>query len=610
MTDDPGSRPDDARTARTSESAAVDAMWEWHLPSGELVWARGFESGFGHDSVGDADWWTDRVHPEERERVQAELASRADSAGTWETTLRFCRGDGTHVDVSLRAEVVGSDGEPERLVGTMVALDDRRRTRRALEERVERYRTLVEQDLVGIGLSREGEFLFANPGLAAIYGHDREELLGMDPAALIPEGARDEAFADAFRLVEGEIDEATIAGPVARGDGETAYVQSYLTRTDYRGEEAFLSVTVDVTDRIEAERALEASERVFQAVFEAALDGIVIFDDDGVHVDANRAACEIFGLERDALVGAAPTDLEGVDVEFDFDLDGGLGYLHETGADRGGVTLVRPDGERRIVEYASTADILPDRHLAILRDVTGRERQEAALAEERARLDLLNAMLRHHVLNGMNIVLATTEHLAADAEGDRLDRLETIRERGSVIVELVGTIRSLVNTIQTSEATGFEPTDLSAVLARSVETARATHEDAAVSLDGAGDDVYVYADPMLEAAFDAVLENAIVHDEADEPEVEVSVEADGEAVAVHVADDGPGVPPGVRDDLLEGEFGSGGSGFGLNVAHLLVSLYGGELRIRDREPHGTVVTLEFPRARPPAAISDAEDEEG
>ena len=463
-----------------------DAMWEWDLRSGELVWERGMAAQFGYDEldVEEADeWWRERVHPDDRERVSEELADALESDRSWETEFRFRRADGEYVGVYLRAAVVRSDGVAERLVGTMVDLEGRRRTERALRELDERYRILVEQNLVGISLSREGEFVHVNPRLAEIYGTDREELLETDPIDLAPEGTEDEMISKVVELLEGETDQATVSGPVTRKDGETAYVEAYVTRVDYRGEEAFLAVTVDLTDQVEAERA--------------------------------------------------------------------------------------------------------------------RERQAAALEDERARLDFLNAMLRHHVLNGMNIVLATAEHLTADAEGDRRERLETIRDRGKAIVDLVQTIRSLVRTIRTGEARAFEPVDLVATLEASVEAAatEAAAGGVTLSVPDRGDALYVNADAMLGTVFDELLRNALVHGGAD-PDVEVEVDVADETVSVSVADDGPGIPEGVREDLFEGDPASGGGGFGLNVVHLLVTLYGGSMRIEDRESGGSDVTVVLPRAEP------------
>ena len=492
MSGDPGPpAPDSPSGGDDPEEGSLgfDAIWEWDLRSGELLWERGMAAQFGYDEVDvepTEEWWRERIHPDDRDRVEEELAAALEDGRSWESEFRFRRADGSYVRVYARAAIVRSDGDAERLVGTMADVDERRRTRRALREVNERYRTLVEQNLVGISLSHEGEFVHVNPRLAEIHGYDREELLRTDPIELLPEGPRDELLADVYRLVEGEVDEATVSGPVTRPDGETAHIESYLTRIDYRGEEAFLTVTMDVTDQVEAERA--------------------------------------------------------------------------------------------------------------------RERQAAALADERARLDFLNAMLRHHVLNGMNIVLAAAEHLAADAEAEQRERLATIRERGRAIVDLVQTIRSLLRTIRTGEEEGFDAVDLGATLERSVDAAASAHGAATVRLAGpsAGEDLHVRADAMLGTVFDELLENAAVHGGA-EPTVEVDVEVEGETVSVHVADDGPGVPAAIRENLFEEATTTGGGGFGLNVVHLLVTLYGGSVRVEERDSGGTVVTVTLRRATPEGA---------
>jgi PAS domain S-box-containing protein len=205
---------------------------------------------------------------------------------------------------------------------------------RVSDELDERYRTLVEQDLVGISLVQDAAFVYVNPRLAEIHGYGQEELLEVDPFELVPEERRDEVLSEVYRLVDGEVDEATVSGPVCRKDGGTAHVEAFLRRTEYRGEEAFLSVTVDVTERVEAERAREASEGLFRAVFENAMEGVIIADDEGAFVDASPAACEIFGLERDRLLGRSIDEFG--DVELDF--EGAGGPFGGSGADRSRLT--------------------------------------------------------------------------------------------------------------------------------------------------------------------------------------------------------------------------------------------------------------------------------
>ena len=53
----------------------------------------------------------------------------------------------------------------------------------------------------------------------------------------------------------------------------------------------------------QAQEALHSNERQLRALFESALDAIVIADDEGCYVDANPAACELFGMPRESLIG-------------------------------------------------------------------------------------------------------------------------------------------------------------------------------------------------------------------------------------------------------------------------------------------------------------------
>lgn len=126
---------------------------------------------------------------------------------------------------------------------------------------------------------------------------------------------------------------------------------------------------------------LAASEQMYHAVFEKAFDAILIADDEGRYVEANPAACELYGLPREELLGRSATEFttEGYDVEqawqdfLDRDLDRGL------------FPLQTADGEQILVEFNATPNILPGRHLSILRDVTERQKTKAALKREKER---------------------------------------------------------------------------------------------------------------------------------------------------------------------------------------------------------------------------------
>jgi len=115
-----------------------------------------------------------------------------------------------------------------------------------------------------------------------------------------------------------------------------------------------------------------------EALLAAARDAVLVFDDARTFVDANPAACRLLGLSLEALVGRRFDDFL---AEPGPDLDAAWGTFLDGGEQTGELRIVRGDGEVRPVEYSATARFVAGRHLAILRDVTGRKLAEAERAE-------------------------------------------------------------------------------------------------------------------------------------------------------------------------------------------------------------------------------------
>src|SRR5438874_1512216 len=86
---------------------------------------------------------------------------------------------------------------------------------------------------------------------------------------------------------------------------EVRTLRTQLERADDRrqwAEKALIGIGLDVTERRRAEEALAESRRRYQAIFENALDAILLMDDAGLFVDANPAAWELLGYGREELV--------------------------------------------------------------------------------------------------------------------------------------------------------------------------------------------------------------------------------------------------------------------------------------------------------------------
>lgn len=224
-----------------------------------------------------------------------------------------------------------------------------------------------------------------------------------------------------------------------------------------------------------------------------------------------------------------------------------------------------------------------------------RARRNAELAErERAQregLVTLNHLLRHHVLNGMTIIDGYADELRQDGASE--EHVDVIERQSDRVVTLVENVQTLVESV--SGTTDTTAVDLTATVEHAVADVRETHPEATV--DVALEPAAVRANQYVRAVVDNLLANAVEHHDGD-PRVEVTLEA-GDPVVLRVVDDGPGVPEPIRKSFEGDEgvaTGISGDGMGLYLVDTLVSGYGGTVSIAERDPRGTVVTVELPLA--------------
>ena len=217
------------------------------------------------------------------------------------------------------------------------------------------------------------------------------------------------------------------------------------------------------------------------------------------------------------------------------------------------------------------------------------------LVRQTNRLELLNRLLRHEVLNAVAVIRGY-----AALQGDDHPTAGAVIERRSDAIErTIEEVKYLTRT-ETRDRAAARSVALESPLTASVDGVRARHPHADISVT-AGDGALaarVRAGGRIQHVFDALVENAVVHTSREAPTVEVSVSVTSTAVRVSVADDGPGLPERQRE-LVEtgdiGEFDDPRSGFGLTVSRFLVESYGGTMAV-DVDGRGTTITVVLRRA--------------
>ena len=224
--------------------------------------------------------------------------------------------------------------------------------------------------------------------------------------------------------------------------------------------------------------------------------------------------------------------------------------------------------------------------------------RDRELQRERDRVEFMNRLLRHNLLNSLNVVEARLDLLDGRVDYEVSAHLETAIERTKEMTDFVETVREVTKVIGHGDEQELESVALGETLVARVDRARNTYPEAEFNLERVPT-VDVVADDLLGEVLDNVLVNAVHHNDTDSPTVWIETSITDDEVAVAVADDGPGIPYERQAEIFEREakdFENPGSGFGLYLVDEIVNSYDGSIDVTDSDAGGARFELTFKRA--------------
>jgi PAS domain S-box-containing protein len=225
-------------------------------------------------------------------------------------------------------------------------------------------------------------FLAVNDAAIARYGYSRDEFLDMTiddirPPEDVP-GIR-----NALKSVP--------RPPIYRGtwrhttkSGETFTVDIVGTGVTFDGRSANLVAAVDVTERQITARQLELTNRRLQALFDYALEAMLLVDDHGQCVDVNVSAASLLGYSRKELL---QLNIQAITLPDRPATEEAWRGFPKKGVLAGECHLLRRDGTVHEAEFRAIADILPGLHLAVMRDISARKQIEQTIRQQAQILD-------------------------------------------------------------------------------------------------------------------------------------------------------------------------------------------------------------------------------
>ena len=380
------------------------------------------------------------------------------------------------------------------------------------------------------------------------------------------------------------------------------------------------ALQAEMAERRRADLALRDREARLRSIVESAADGIILIDDRGIVEAFNPAAERIFGYQASEILGRSlkvlmPSRYHGPhDASLTNYLATGVRKVIGIGRD---VIGLRKDGGTFPMELAVSETLTGQarKFTGIVRDVTVRKREEAALIEAKLAAEAANrlkgeflANMSHEIRTPMNGILGMTElALETDLDAPQRDFLETVKSSANALMTIIDDILDF-SKIDAGKL-DLDPIEfpLREFLSEALkpEVVRAQAEGLELRCQVADDVPHaVVGDPgRLRQVLVNLLGNAIKFTPQGVIEVRVGLEAspvphpkvEEERLRFSVRDTGIGIPP----DKLHLIFNSftqadgsmtrkfGGTGLGLTISRRLVELMGGRIWVDSELGLGT-----------------------
>jgi PAS domain S-box-containing protein len=567
--------------------------------------------------------------PEVRPRIMAALLA-TDGWVHYDDVVWRCKDDRRiRVDMTGR-KVLDETGALAYLEGFIEDITGQKQAEEALQESLERYELAIKGTTDGLyhWNIATGEDVHS-PRYRELLGYAADELPdtadGFE-AIVHPDDLPRVNAAQQAHLLRREPYNIELRLRTKQGDYKW-FVSRGQAEWDPAGQPLRMSGSItDITERRQAEAALQASEAKFSQAFIASTYAIIITRAaDGAVIEVNPAFETMVGYCRAEVLGKTTLDLAL--WEDSRDRQHFLSLLIERGrADQQEYRFRKKGGAIMIGLLSARLFTLNNEQVLLgnITDITERKQMEGELARSRDAAQAANrakseflANMSHEIRTPMNAVIGLT-HLALQTEltPKQADYLHKIQNSGQALLGLINDILDLSKI----EADRLEleqiPFSLDATLDKVATLVHLKVEEKGLKLFFRPDPATprrLVGDPLrLGQILLNLVNNAVKFTEQGEVVVTVSPEARAGAqvrLRFAVRDTGIGILPAQQARLFQAfsqADGSttrryGGTGLGLAISKKLADLMGGDISVASTPGVGSTFTLILPFTRDSAA---------
>ena len=515
--------------------------------------------------------------------------------------------------------ILDSHGEVIGISSMAQDITDRIAIEESIKEREEIFRTMSEQSILGMFLTKGKSFVFVNEGFAQIMGYSVNDISNWNVEQKLREIVHPDDRMEFLKVHDQKLKGKTGLVPkeyrIIRSDGKIRWVHHYSKPIESKFGRLIQGIILDITEQKKSSLDLEESERKFRAITDQTFVGINVTQ-DGLTKYSNRASEVIIGYSQ------AERDLWGKDENLNLIFEDDREYVSNLFTEDQEMTDDRlleytyrintKDGSVKWIEdYSKKISFngLPA-WLSIILDVTDKRKMEEEIIKS-SKLESLGVLaggIAHDFNNLLTSIIGNLSIASLEIEDNQSSLRELISEAESACIRAAQLTKQLLTfskggaPIKKSEAISHIISDTVQFLLRGSNIQLESQIDKNLS------EVNVDVGQISQ-----VIQNIVINAKQAMPRggtIQISARnyvaskndprfstRNGEKyVRISIADTGIGIPREFLTKIFDPYFTTkeSGSGLGLAMCYSIIRKHDGVLLVESEVGVGTTFTIYIP----------------
>lgn len=469
----------------------------------------------------------------------------------------------------------------------------KRRLERKVKKNEELYADLFIEALDGIIFwCGNGEIIDANEAACRIFECTHDELIKRQVKDFVYE--KSERYRNIVKemFIKGSIrDELVFLMP----NGQFKSLEFTVKLNSVEGYH--MTIFRNVSERHAMEKSLRESEQKFRMIFEGALEGILLWNDQFQIVDINQSGQRMLQMSKEDLVGISLHSILNDCNITDDELKDQIRSIHSEGQSDGNLSITLKSGRKKFFEFSNKLNIFSNISMTTFKDIT----EKLEMEEQLRKSDTLNVIgelaagIAHEIRNPMTALKGFIQLLEGSVKEDHTMYFNVITTELSRIDSIINEFLILAK----PQAVKFVEKDISQIMKETVDllSAQAVLHNVQFRTYYEQNLPRVFCESnQMKKVFINIIKNAIeVMPKGGYITVSIQKESD-QKVHISIGDEGTGIPAHKIKKLGEPFYTTKerGTGLGLMVTYKIVEEHKGTIEVESKLGEGTVFHIYLP----------------